>query len=77
MNTISRISGRDFTFFKESLNSFMHFYIANANRITDLAEYFGETEDDTVTTILGIGLRGLEERMDLLKKGDDICKDRE
>ena len=74
-NTFGKVSAKDLLSFKDSLGTFIHFYVVNSEHITELAEFFGETEDETVITILSIGLRGYRERMELLsdaKRGDEL-----
>ena len=76
-NTLRHVRGVDQTWLKESINTFISWYFMSCQEITDLAEYFGEDDADTVTSILSTGLRTLQERREMMedgnmKRGDEL-----
>ena len=74
-STFGKVSAKDLASFKDSLGTFIHFYVVNADIISSLSEFFCETEDETVLSVLSAGLREIQDRKVLLedaKRGDEI-----
>ena len=76
-NTLRHVKQNDVTWFKECLDTFIGWYFRNCQEITDLGEYFGEDDADTLTSVLSSGLREIQNRRDMLmeadaKRGDEL-----
>lgn len=76
-NTLRHVKQNDVTWFKECLDTFIGWYFRNCQEITDLGEYFGEDDADTLTSLLSSGLREIQNRRDMLmeadaKRGDEL-----
>ena len=69
-NTLRQVKQTDHTWFKECVNTFIGWYFRNCQEITDLAEYFGEDDADTLTSVLSSGLREIQDRRDILMEAD-------
>ena len=69
-NTLMQVKQADGYWFRECLDTFIQWYFRNCQEITELAEYFGEDDDDTVTSILSSGLREIQDRRDILTEAD-------
>ena len=74
-NTMRQVSARDLASFKDSIGKFIHFYVVNADIISSLSDFFCETEDETILSIMSAGLREIQGRKVLLedaKRGDEL-----
>ena len=69
-NSLRSVTGTDIMYLKRNMEVFFDWYIKNCEEIIDLAHYFGEEEDDTVSSILSSGLREIQDRRDILMEGD-------
>ena len=69
-NSLRQVTGTDRMYLKRNMEVFFDWYIRNCEEIIDLAQYFGEEEDDTVTSILSTGLSEIQNRVEMMKEGD-------
>ena len=69
-NSLRSVTGTDMMYLKRNMEVFFDWYIKNCEEIIDLAQYFGEEEDDTVSSILSSGLREIQDRRDIMMEGD-------
>ena len=74
-NTLKQVRSDDLYWLKQILDTSINFYIRNCERITELAEIFGEDESDTWQGVLTRGLNSLEDSAELMKeakRGDEL-----
>lgn len=70
INSLKQVKDCDLFIFKLSISSFWNWYITNCDKVTDLASYFGEDDDELIPEILSSGMREVELRKELLEQGD-------
>lgn len=69
-NTLRKVTEGDFLTFKECLYTFMNWYRSNCEKISEIAEVWMETEDDTLVSILSRGLTSMEQQTAIIKEAD-------
>lgn len=69
-NSLSQVVYADFMYLRESVTTFMQWYVMNAQKIDELSEYFSQTNDETVVDILNAGLNDIKNRVQIMKDAE-------
>lgn len=69
-NTLRQVRHADLYYLKESISDFITWYVRNCEVITELSQYFGDDEAETLRDILNAGINTVRDRMEVLKEGD-------
>ena len=68
VNTLRQVMMKDLYVLKGSINVMVDFYVRHCEEISDLANTFGESEEDTVEMILKLGIQEYKKIADILSK---------
>lgn len=74
-NTLRKCRTMDIIGLTDWLRQAVEWYVHNADRLREMSEFFLESEENIISSILRLGLKELEMRMDILseaKRGDEL-----
>ena len=74
-NSLRRCRTMDILGLKDWMCQAVDWYVHNADRLSEMSDFFLESEGDVLSSILSLGMKELEMRMDILseaKRGDEL-----
>lgn len=69
-NTLRQVTDGDMLTFKSCLDTFIGWYVRNCENISKMAQVWGETEDDTLTSILSRGIIDVADQTAILQEAN-------
>lgn len=69
-NTIRQVTDGDMLTFKSCLDTFIRWYVRNCDSITSISEVWGETDEDTLSSILSQGLISVADQTNIVKEAN-------
>ena len=74
-NSLRRCRMLDILGLKDWMCQAVDWYIHNSNRLREMEEFFIESEEDVLASVLSLGMKELSKRMDILSdamRGDEL-----
>lgn len=74
-NTLRKCRTMDIIGLTDWLRLAVNWYVHNADRLREMGDFFLESEDDILYSVLRLGMKELNMRMDILseaKRGDEL-----
>lgn len=69
-NTLRQVTDGDMLTFKNCLDVFIRWYVRNCDAISNMAEVWGEPEEDTLVSILSRGIIDVADQTSIIKEAD-------
>ena len=67
-NTMRQVTDGDMLTFKGCLDTFIGWYVRNCENLTKIAEVWGETEEESLSSILSQGIIAVTDQTNIIKE---------
>lgn len=70
-NTLRQVTEGDMLTFKNCLDTFIRWYVRNCDAISNMAQIWGEPEEETLVSILSRGIIDVADQTNIIKEAKE------